>query len=89
MSDQTAARQAAAQPAAILSAEDAAAAAAWAIASEKAAAASPRATPATTCPHCHGSGVDPEDEGDYDYTVHMHNPFTVGPCPRCNGTGRK
>lgn len=40
------------------------------------------------CTHCYGSGADPEDEGDYDYAVHMHNPFTVGPCPECNGTGK-
>lgn len=38
------------------------------------------------CTHCGGDGADPEDPGDYDTTVHMHNPYTRGPCPVCNGT---
>ncbi|MEU2510197.1 hypothetical protein ABZ621_36665 [Streptomyces sp. NPDC007863] len=42
----------------------------------------------TTCTECKGTGADPEDEGDYDHTVHMHNPFTVGPCPECHGSGK-
>ncbi|MFJ7990271.1 hypothetical protein [Streptomyces sp. NPDC096351] len=41
-----------------------------------------------TCTECNGTGADPEDEGDYDDTVHMHNPTTVGPCPECHGTGK-
>ena len=41
------------------------------------------------CTHCKGNGADPEDPGDYDTAVHMHNPYTVGPCPQCNGTGRQ
>lgn len=41
----------------------------------------------TPCGHCKGSGADPEDEGDYVPEVHRHNPFSVGPCPECNGDG--
>jgi hypothetical protein len=41
----------------------------------------------TPCGHCKGSGADPEDEGDYLPEVHRHNPFSVGPCPECNGEG--
>lgn len=41
------------------------------------------------CTHCKGDGADPEDPGDYDSAVHMHNPGTWAPCPQCNGTGRQ
>lgn len=45
-------------------------------------------TDQTACRHCKGTGADPEDEGDYDPNVHMHNPTTVGPCPECHGSGK-
>lgn len=41
------------------------------------------------CPHCHGEGGDPNDDGDYDYAVGMYDPYSRGPCPECNGTGKK
>lgn len=41
----------------------------------------------SNCPHCKGSGADPEDEGDWVPEVQMYNPFSAGPCPECNGTG--
>lgn len=41
------------------------------------------------CLTCKGDGGDPEDPGDWDSTVGMHNPTTGGPCPKCNGTGLK
>ena len=41
-----------------------------------------------TCAHCQGTGADPEDQGDYEPSVHMYNPTTIGPCPECHGTGK-
>jgi hypothetical protein len=46
-------------------------------------------TGAPLCTYCKGDCADPEDPGDYDTAVHMHNPGTRGPCPKCNGTGRQ
>ncbi|MFI6653213.1 hypothetical protein ACIBI8_37190 [Streptomyces sp. NPDC050529] len=43
-------------------------------------------TEAAKCTYCGGSGVDPEDEGDWVPGVHMHDPGSRGPCPKCNGT---
>ncbi|MGA5670024.1 hypothetical protein ACPCTG_31655 [Streptomyces pseudogriseolus] len=37
------------------------------------------------CPTCKGSGLDPDDEGDWDSAVGRHNPNTIGPCPTCMG----
>lgn len=37
------------------------------------------------CPTCHGSGLDPDDEGDWVPEAGMYNPSTIGPCPTCNG----
>lgn len=37
------------------------------------------------CPVCKGSGLDPDDDGDWDSTVGRHNPNTVAPCPTCMG----
>lgn len=42
-----------------------------------------------SCPHCKGTGADPEDQGDYDPNVHMYNPTTIGPCPECHGEGQQ
>ena len=39
------------------------------------------------CPHCHGDGADPEDEGDWIPEAHQYNPNSRGPCPQCNGRG--
>lgn len=35
------------------------------------------------CGRCHGTGLDPEDPGDYDTTVGRHVPGTRQPCPEC------
>lgn len=42
---------------------------------------------APPCPHCRGTGGDPEDEGDWISEAHRHNPYSAGPCPQCNGRG--
>lgn len=49
----------------------------------------PEGRQTTACGTCKGSGADPEDPGDYDGTVHMHNPHTAEPCPSCDGLGRE
>lgn len=41
------------------------------------------------CPHCKGSRLDPDDEGDYLPEVQRHDPHSIGPCPECNGSGLK
>ncbi|MCX5000929.1 hypothetical protein [Streptomyces longwoodensis] len=38
------------------------------------------------CQTCKGSGLDPNDEGDWDSAVGRHNPTTIGPCPTCMGS---
>ncbi|MCX5138349.1 hypothetical protein [Streptomyces sp. NBC_00338] len=43
-------------------------------------------TEAAKCTYCDGSGVDPDDEGDWVPEVQMHDPGSRGPCPKCNGT---
>lgn len=41
-----------------------------------------------SCPHCKGNRADdPDDPGDWIREVGMHNPYSAGPCPECNGTG--
>lgn len=45
------------------------------------------AAPALVCPTCRGDRTDPDDPGEYDHAVHMHDPYSRGPCPTCNGTG--
>ena len=47
-----------------------------------------QADTAVTCAHCKGTGADPEDQGDYEPSVHMYNPTTIGPCPECHGSGK-
>jgi len=42
----------------------------------------------TVCAHCKGHGTDPEDKGDWVAEVGMYNPYSVGPCPECDGTGK-
>jgi hypothetical protein len=37
------------------------------------------------CPVCKGSGLDPNDEGDWDGAVGAYNPTTIAPCPTCMG----
>jgi len=39
-----------------------------------------------TCGFCKGSGLDPNDPGEWVPEVGMNNPYTVGPCPMCWGT---
>ncbi|WP_331728785.1 hypothetical protein OG693_39400 (plasmid) [Streptomyces sp. NBC_01259] len=43
-------------------------------------------TEAAKCTYCGGHGVDPDDEGDWVPGVHMHDPGSRGPCPKCTGT---
>ncbi|MBD3004731.1 hypothetical protein [Streptomyces sp. 5-10] len=43
----------------------------------------------TLCTHCNGEGGDPDDPGDWDPDVYMHNPNTRAACSKCKGTGKQ